>query len=41
MIPFILGFIAGFIGTVLLLLILVLMKASSLRSREEEQWNGT
>ncbi len=41
MIPFILGFISGFIGAVLLLLILVLMKASSLRSREEEQWDGS
>ena len=38
MIPFILGFIGGFAFAVLLLTIFIVVKAGSLRSREEEAW---
>ena len=38
MIPFTLGFIGGFAFAVLLLTIFVVVKAGSLRSREEEPW---
>lgn len=38
MIPFILGFIGGFAFAILLLIIFVVVKADSLRSREEEAW---
>ena len=38
MIPFILGFICGFAFSVLITIICVLCKASSMKSREEEQW---
>lgn len=38
MIPFTLGFIGGFAFAVLLLTIFVVVKAGSLRSREEESW---
>lgn len=41
MIPFILGFIGGFAFAILLLTIYAVMKASSMRSREEEQWDDT
>jgi hypothetical protein len=38
MIPFTLGFIGGFAFAVLLLTIFIVVKAGSLRSREEEAW---
>ena len=38
MIPFILGFIGGFAFALLLLTIFIVVKAGSLRSREEEAW---
>lgn len=38
MIPFILGFIGGFAFAILCLMIYAVMKASSMRSREEEAW---
>lgn len=38
MIPFTLGFIGGFAFAVLLLTIFIVVKAGSLRSREEETW---
>lgn len=38
MIPFTLGFIGGFAFAVLLLTIFIVVKAGSLRSREEESW---
>ncbi len=41
MIPFTLGFIGGFAFAVLLLTIIVVVKAGSLRSREEEKWDDT
>ena len=41
MIPFTLGFIGGFAFAVLLLTIFIVVKAGSLRSREEERWNDT
>lgn len=38
MIPFILGFIGGFAFAILCLMIYAVLKASSMRSREEEAW---
>lgn len=38
MIPFILGMICGFMFAVFLLGLLAVMKAGSMRSREEEAW---
>lgn len=38
MIPFILGFIGGFAFAILCLMIYAALKASSMRSREEEAW---
>lgn len=38
MIPFTLGFIGGFAFAILLLIIFAAVKASSMRSREEETW---
>lgn len=38
MIPFTLGFIGGFAFAILLLTIFIVVKAGSLRSREEEAW---
>jgi hypothetical protein len=38
MIPFTLGFIGGFAFAILLLIIFAVVKASSMRSREEETW---
>lgn len=39
MIPFVLGIICGFALAVLLVSLYALMKASSMRSREEEEWD--
>lgn len=41
MIPFVLGFIGGFAFAVLLLSLYTVMRASSMRSREEEEMNET
>ena len=41
MIPFVLGFIGGFAFAVLLLSLYAVMRASSMRSREEEEMNET
>lgn len=38
MIPFTLGFIGGFAFAILCLMIYAVLKASSMRSREEEAW---
>lgn len=38
MIPFILGFIGGFAFAILCLMIYAVLRASSMRSREEEAW---
>jgi hypothetical protein len=38
MIPFTLGFIGGFAFAILLLTIYAVLRASSMRSREEEAW---
>lgn len=38
MIPFTLGFIGGFAFAILLLTIYAVIRASSMRSREEEAW---